>query len=156
MPRSRVYVDTSVIGGYFDPEFERWTKALVDDFRSERLEPVLSELLAAELEDAPDRVRDLYAELRGRGTPVPVTPEVVELTGRYGAHAILPARFRNDMTHIAIATIANADVVASWNFRHIVRFDKIRLFNAVNLEAGYKAIAVHSPREIASDDSETK
>lgn len=44
--------------------------------------------------------------------------------------------------------------MVSWNFRHIVRFDKIRQFNAVNLEAGYKAIAIHSPREVATDDSQ--
>src|SRR5438874_1482768 len=107
MPRSRVYVDTSVLGGYFDPEFERWTKALVRDFRSERLEPVLSELLAAELQGAPNRGRELYAALRARATPVAVTPEAVELTNRYAAHDILPAKFRNDMTHIAVATVAN-------------------------------------------------
>ena len=56
------------------------------------------------------------------------------------------------MTHIAIASVANADVVASWNFRHIVRFDKIRLFNAVNLERGYKPIEIYSPREVTTYD----
>jgi len=54
----------------------------------------------------------------------------------------------------SLATVADADIVVSWNFRHIVRFDKIRQFNAVNLEAGYKAIAIHSPREVATDDSQ--
>jgi hypothetical protein len=54
------------------------------------------------------------------------------------------------MLHIALATVAEADVVASWNFRHIVRFDKIRLFNAVNAEQGYRAVAIHSPREITT------
>ena len=68
----------------------------------------------------------------------------------------LASQFCNDMLHIALATVAGADVVASWNFRHIVRFDKIRLFNAVNLEAGYTQVAIHSPREIASDDSPTE
>ncbi len=42
----------------------------------------------------------------------------------------------------------------SWNFRHIVHFDKIRRFNAVNLEAGYKPISIHSPREVATDPEE--
>ena len=40
----------------------------------------------------------------------------------------------NDMLHIALATIAEVDVLVSWNFKHIVRLDEIRLFNAVNLE----------------------
>lgn len=60
------------------------------------------------------------------------------------------------MLHIALATVANADAVASWNFRHIVRFDKFRVFNAVNLEADYKSLAIHAPREIASDDIPTE
>jgi len=37
------------------------------------------------------------------------------------------------MLHIALATIAEADILVSWNFRHIVRFDKIRLFNRIGL-----------------------
>jgi hypothetical protein len=36
----------------------------------------------------------------------------------------------------------------SWNFRHIVRFDRIRMFNSVNREAGYKEIEIYSPREV--------
>jgi hypothetical protein len=87
------------------------------------------------------------------GLGIQLSTDAIELTDRYAAHGILPLKFRNDMLHIALATVADADVVASWNFRHIVRFDKIRLFNAVNLEAGYKPLAIHSPREIASDAS---
>ena len=54
------------------------------------------------------------------------------------------------MLHIALATVANADLLVSWNFRHIVRVDKIRLFNAVNLEQGYQALSIHSPREVTT------
>ena len=109
---------------------------------------------AAEIGGAPPLVRELHAELVALvGVGVQLSAEAIELADRYAAHSILPPKFRNDMLHIALATVADADVVASWNFRHILRFDKIRLFNAVNLEAGYKPLAIHSPREIASDDS---
>ena len=50
----------------------------------------------------------------------------------------------------AIATVAEVDVVVSWNFRHIVRLDKLRLFNGVNLELGYKPLTIYSPREVAT------
>jgi hypothetical protein len=150
-----VYPDTSVIGGCFDPEFELWSNALLEDFRTGRLIPVLSELLELELAAAPPRVRDVFHELKALAAPpLPVTAETLGLADRYAAHAIVPPRFRNDMVHIALATIANADILVSWNFRHIVRFDKIRAFNAANLEAGYKALAIHSPREVASYESE--
>ena len=59
-------------------------------------------------------------------------------------------KFYTDGLHIAIATIAEVDVVVSWNFKHIVNFNKIRLFNAVNLEMGYKPIQIYSPREVTT------
>ena len=65
------------------------------------------------------------------------------------ARGLSGERFRNDMLHIAVATVAEVDLLVSWNFRHIVRFDKIRLFSAVNLELGYRALAIYSPREVS-------
>ncbi|MBK8246832.1 MAG: PIN domain protein [Gemmatimonadetes bacterium] len=151
MPVARIYLDTSVIGGCFDREFATWSRALVEDFRAQRFRPVVSDLVAAELAMAPPMVRELFNELLGLADPpLTTTPEVVELAGRYASHGVLPARFQNDLLHIALASVANTDILVSWNFRHIVRFDKIRVFNAVNLEAGYKAIAIHSPREVAT------
>lgn len=37
-------------------------------------------------------------------------------------------------------------------FKHIVRLEKIRLYSAVNLEAGYKPLQIYSPREVSSYD----
>ena len=89
---------------------------------------------------------------------MPITDEAVALLAGYESRGILGPRFRNDMLHIALATIAEVDVLVSWNFRHIVRLDKIRLFNAVNIELGYKTLSIHSPREVMSygrDDTDT-
>lgn len=151
MRRQRIYLDTSVLGGCFDPEFKLWSLALVADFRAGRFVPLLSDLLAAELERAPAFVRELYAELLALALPPqPLTAEADALAGQYAARGIVGPKFRNDLLHVALATVADADVIVSWNFRHIVRFDKIRAFNAVNLEAGYKPLAIHSPREVAT------
>ena len=54
------------------------------------------------------------------------------------------------MTHIALATLAQADALVSWNFKHIVRLEKIRLFNAVNIELGHQPLNIRSPREVAT------
>jgi hypothetical protein len=64
--------------------------------------------------------------------------------------------YYDDGVHIAFATIAEVDVLVSWNFKHIVHLDKIRLFNAVNLEQGYKPLVIYSPREVASYDNEER
>jgi predicted nucleic acid-binding protein len=155
MKRLRVYVDTSVIGGCFDPEFATWSTELVAGFRMGRFAPVLSDVTAAEVALAPRRVRDLHQDLVALAEPVlPVTKETLSLVADYQARGVLGSRFRNDMLHIAIASIAEVDVLVSWNFKHIVRLDKIRLFNAVNFEGGYKALAIYSPREVAGHEGD--
>ena len=151
MKRQRIYTDTSVIGGCFDAEFAAWSNGLMQDFRLGLLVPVLSVVVAAEIEPAPEPVRDQYAELVQLGTEVlRLNDDVRDLAAAYDAHRILPPKYSNDALHIALATVAGVDVLVSWNFRHIVRFDKIRLFNAVNIEQGYKPVQIYSPREVTS------
>lgn len=113
--------------------------------------PVLSDVTAAEVALAPDAVGILHQELLVLGGGVlPVTNEVIELVTAYKAHKILPTKFVSDMTHIAFATIAEVDALVSWNFKHIVRLEKNRLFNAVNVELGYQALSILSPREVST------
>jgi predicted nucleic acid-binding protein len=155
MKVQRVYIDTSVLGGCFDAEFARWSNALLDDFRNGRLKPVISEVIIAETDDAPPAVRTLLVDLLARAPEtLAVTPEVLTLADAYQEHGILTPKFYADGLHIALATIGEVDVLVSWNFRHIVHYDKIRLFTAVNLERGYKALAIYSPREVASDEED--
>ena len=151
MEHLRIYIDTSVLGGCFDPEFEPWSNGLMRDFRVGRLAPVLSDVTAAEVASAPGPVRELHQEMLAlAGSVLPVTLEVLGLVGKYEARQILGARWRADMQHIALATIAGVDSLVSWNFRHIVRLEKIRLFNAVNVESGYRALSIRSPREVTT------
>lgn len=67
---------------------------------------------------------------------------------------MLDQRFRNDMLHIAIATAGEVDVLVSWNFRHIVRLDKIQQFNGINIEMGYRPLSIYSPREVTTYERE--
>ena len=151
MKLQRVYLDTSVLGGCFDPEFAEWSNGLIQDLRDGLFKPLLSQVTATEIENAPDQVQKLYAELLALDPEIiEATESALELANAYQARNILTPNFRNDGLHIALATIAEADVLVSWNFKHIVRFDKIRLFNAVNLEYGYKPLQIYSPREVTT------
>ena len=155
MKAQRVYIDTSVLGGCFDPEFAQWSNALLADFRASLLKPVISEIVAAEVADAPTAIRDLFRDLMALNPEmIATTPEALALADAYQEHGILTPKFYADGIHMALATIAEVDLLVSWNFKHIVRYDKIRLFTAVNLERGYKPLAVYSPREVASDEED--
>lgn len=61
-------------------------------------------------------------------------------------------RWYEDCLHVAPATVARADAIVSWNFKHIVRLDRIRGFNAVNLAEGYGIVTILSPKEINLDE----
>ena len=63
MKTQRIYIDTSVIGGCFDPEFAEWSNGLLQDFRNGTFQPLVSEVTGAEIENAPSEVQIIYAEL---------------------------------------------------------------------------------------------
>lgn len=118
----RIYIDTSVLGGCFDAEFAEWSNGLIRDFRASRLVPVLSDVTAAEVADAPTRVRELHQEMLVlAGSVLVLTPEAGDLVAAYEARKILAAKYAADMRHIAMATIAAVDSLVSWNFKHITR-----------------------------------
>jgi hypothetical protein len=106
--------------------------------------------VAFEIENAPSRVVEKYLELLTYQVDIiETTSEVTALADLYVARNILTEKYYDDATHIALATVHRIDVLVSWNFRHIVHFDKMRLFNTVNIEQGYQVISIHSPREVS-------
>jgi predicted nucleic acid-binding protein len=155
MKKQRIYLDTSVIGDCFDAEFARWSNALVRDFRAGYFAPVVSGVVAAEIALAPAFVQERYTEILALGAEVLEQSAASDaLASRYRERGIVPERFQADALHIALATVEQVDLLVSWNFKHIVRFDRIRLFNAVNREMGYKEIEIYSPREVARDEEQ--
>ena len=111
----------------------------------------MSEVVIAELEPGPDDVLRKYAEfLACHPEIIETTQDSLELANHYLQRNILSPNFVDDALHIALATMAEVDVLVSWNFKHIVHLDKIRLFNAVNIEFGYKPIQIYSPREVTN------
>jgi len=54
----------------------------------------------------------------------------------------------DDCQHIAMATINKVDILASWNFKHIVNINRIRGYNGVDLKKGYATLEIRNPREL--------
>ncbi len=148
----RVYIDTSVIGGCFDDEFAHWSNALVDNFRMGYFKPVVSDIVANEVNDAPIHVIRKYGEIVSCDADLLIADdESANLMRQYRIHKILSDKFEDDMMHIALATVAKVDILVSWNFKHIVHYDKIRQFNAINIKQGYAPLVIYSPREVAHE-----
>lgn len=148
-PIERIYLDTSVFGGYFDAEFELWTKILFDRIIEGRYRVIYSELTNIELTNAPERVKNLLLKLPNDVVEVVQNSiEAADLADAYIQENVVGKTSLPDCNHIALATLNDADILVSWNFKHIVNVNRIRGYNAVNVKLGHKILEIRSPREI--------
>ncbi len=151
----RIYVDTSVIGGCLDIEFATESQCLIDFIRNHKVVMLLSDLVISELVNAPIDVRDILTSISSNAIEnVPLTEEVIALRDAYIAAGIVTTKSINDATHVAAATVTRADAIVSWNFKHIVRLDRMRAYNQINLLNGYGILTIVSPREVLFDESD--
>lgn len=145
----RFYFDTSVFGGVFDIEFEESTLQLFERVKLGRVVCVFSDLTEAELLGAPENVKDYFKDLPKQNMErVIVTDEILVLASRYVTEKVVGQTSFDDCIHIATATIYKADILVSWNFKHIVNVYRIRGYNSVNIRLNYQSLEIHSPQEI--------
>lgn len=124
--KPRIYIDTSVFGGYFDEEFQEFTQPLFDRILKEEFIVLFSTVTQDELENAPTLVKQLVRELNAKLTEfIDLIAEAIELANQYIAEKIVGQTSYADCLHIALATIHHADFLISWNFKHIVNVQRI-------------------------------
>jgi predicted nucleic acid-binding protein len=146
--KQRLYIDTSVFGGFFDEEFSEFTKPLFERLQNGEFRLLFSTVTQDELNSAPERVKKLVTSLKAENTEFLETiDEAVELASQYIVGGVVGQTSFADCLHIALATINHADYLISWNFKHIVNVLRIRGYNAINIKNGYKELEIRSPRD---------
>ncbi len=129
---NRIYLDTSVFGGYFDTEFELWTKILFDKIIGGDYKVIYSKLVDIELTPAPEKVRNLANSLPlSQLELIEISDEAFELADQYLKENVVGKTSRSDCVHIALATL-----------------NRIRGYNSVNYKFGHKILEIRTPREI--------
>jgi len=147
--KSRISTDTSVIGGCLDVEFKEGSLTLFETFNAGSTVLVVSNLTLAELESAPQTVRDVLLSVpRDHMELIEFTEEAGDLAETYLKEGVVSRKSRVDAQHIATATINRVDVLVSWNFKHIVNLERIHGYNSVNLRAGYPMLESRTPIEV--------
>jgi predicted nucleic acid-binding protein len=148
--KQRIYIDTSVFGGYFDEEFMEHTIPLFDRIHSGEYIILYSTVTQEELENAPERIKDLVKKIKVEQTEfIETTDESFDLASEYITEKVVGKTSFADCLHIALATINRADFLISWNFKHIVNIERIRGYNSINIKNGYKQLEIRSPREFS-------
>jgi len=146
--KQRLYIDTSVFGGYFDEEFYEFTIPLFERLQNGEFKLLFSSITQDEISSAPNKVKELVKRLKAENTEfIETNEESIELASQYIAEKVVGQSSFADCLHIAIATINHADCLISWNFKHIVNVLRIRGYNSINIKNGYKELEIRSPRE---------
>jgi hypothetical protein len=143
-----LYLDTTVLGGYFDDEWKQPTQELWQQMESGLWRFVTSLVAAEELIEAPERVRDLFKRTFEAVDVLNITEEIDQLAATYVAQGVVTPKYEDDARHVAACTVNRIDFLGSWNFRHMVNMQRETAFNGVNLLNGYTAIRIVNPLEI--------
>ena len=136
--KQRLYIDTSVFGGHFDEEFKDHTVPLFNRIKEGEFIIIYSTVTQDELENAPQKVKELVKSLKAEHTEfIETTDEAIDLATEYITENVVGQTSYADCLHIALATINRADFLVSWNFKHIVNIERIRGYNSINIKNGY-------------------
>lgn len=148
----KLYIDTSVFGGYYDEEFEFPSRRLFKEIFNFEHSIAISNITLNELEKSPEKVRLLLDKVLKLDVELlNIDKEVEVLAKHYIKEKIISEKYLLDAYHIAIGTINKVDVIVSWNFKHMVNILRIKSYNSVNLKYGYGLIDIRSPLEIINE-----
>jgi predicted nucleic acid-binding protein len=155
MASLRVYTDTSVIGGCFDEPFKYASRRLFARVRCGEIRVLVSDMVVNELKDAPEHVREILASLPSASIEHgSVRPDADALRDAHLAARVVGPGSWEDATHVAVASVARADAIVSWNFKHIVQLDRIKGYNRVNWEQGFGTLTIVSPHALIGHEAE--
>ena len=154
MKTIRVYADTSVFGGVYDDEFKQSSLTFFAQVEAGQFVLVTSAVVQDEMVAAPRTVRRFFEEMLGFAEVADITENALDLRDAYLQAKIVTPKYSDDALHVALATVTGCTLIVSWNFQHIVHFQKIPLYNAVNVLRGYQPIAIFSPWEVIRYEDE--
>ena len=150
----KLYLDTSVFNFAIStqdvPHEKEITLKFLDSIKQGIFLGYVSAIVLREINDAPPKKQSDLLKLMEQFEleTLPRTAEVDLLAERYVQEKIIPLKHIDDALHIAIASVHNLDVIASWNFEHLVKMKTRREVQAVNALMGYKGVEICSPQEI--------
>ena len=147
--KPKIYLETTLFNYYFDTDRDAhaYTVSLFKAIAAGKYEAFTSNAVIDELMTAPAEKRDAMMALVGQYgiSSLSVDGEVEKLADAYIAKGIIPAQYRTDGIHIAVAAVNDMDFVVSLNFRGIVNEKTKRLTCAENVLCGYRPVEISSP-----------
>jgi hypothetical protein len=149
----KLYVETSVPNMLLHddaPDKKQITRLFVEWLRLSVHELFVSPVVIREISRTRSPRRELLeqAVVDLGAAMLELTPEVEALARQYTGARIIPARFQDDLLHVAVAVCYRLDMIVSWNMKHLANPNKVALINAVNRQYGRPLMRIHTPKEV--------
>jgi len=159
--KKRVYLETSVIGAYFEERTDIvstaqrfWTRRWWDEAR-QHYELVLSQAVIDELShpDFPHSTESL--KLIKNVPEVPIDSPVREIVTVYIQTHLMPRNPVGDALHLALASYHKCDYLLTWNCKHLANPNKFIQIRICNTSLGLYVPTLCTPNQlIGGDDSD--
>lgn len=162
MKKLKVYLDTSVIS-HLDqldaPEKMKETKKLWEILKDKELyEVYISSVVFEEIDECKEDKKIILLNYLYdmEYNVVETNDSIVELAEKIIDFGILKQKSYDDCRHIASAILAGCDIIASWNFKHIVNVKTVRGVKVLTTLEGYKDLLIYPPSVLLEkgDDSD--
>ncbi len=157
MKKLKLYIETSVWNHLFAddvPEKRMVTERFFRDEEIRRFDLYISEIVLAEINDAPEPKRDMLLKEIGRYNPevLYLNPDVAAVAEEYLKNGLLTKKHIDDIYHLAYAAVNGLDILLSWNMRHLVKRRTQLIVELTNKALGYRELEVWTPEELMEDD----
>jgi len=131
----KIYLDTSVISYLDQPErlekmeetHQFWKEIKLGKYLIYISEYVLREINRCRDNEKTETLLNYLREIYYQ--ELEITKEVEKLAQKYIENKLIPIKYMYDAIHIATATVNNCDLLASWNFVHMVKYTTIQGVN---------------------------
>jgi len=147
----RVYLDTSVIS-YLDqqdmPDRMKETQEVWEILKSPEYQVIISSLVIAEIDQCKEEKQEILHNFLKQLNyeRYEVTDDDVALANVIINEDVLKPKSIDDATHIAAALSSNANIILSWNFKHLVNYKTINGIRRICLKENInKTIDICSP-----------
>ena len=151
MARIKVYLETTVPNYVFNdhlPEEQKTAKKIFRMVKKREIEGLISEVVVRELSKAPEPRRSKLQKIVSDIKVLEVTPEARRLAQKYVDAGVIPKSKIDDALHIAVASLAKVDLLASWNLEHIVKARTKMEVAEINKRKGYTTPVIVRPEEV--------
>ena len=156
----KVYVETSVIGAYFEERKDivsvsqcHWSRLWWDQIRDE-YDVIVSEGVINELADPDFKDSQPALSLLDRVPQVKISNEVRDIVNVYITRKLMPQGPLGDALHLALASYHKCDYLLTWNCKHLANPNKFQHIRIVNTALGLYVPIITTPNQLVGDSND--